>query len=405
MTKTTLTTTFKQTRSIWIFLFWSLTLGTVAFAQPPQTAPATTPLTAPATQPAAPAAQSAPQPAAQTPPKPTITTQPTTTTQPLPAGSTVPPIYLPAEPVVRKRPVPRRVDTAARAALPTALPAAAPALGLGIDTTRAAAARVDTPKIADPTVPVLSQSDNPFDILRGATTKDSTAKANAAKGTSAMPGSDPIMFIFWVMLFISLLLAFVSITSRHVITQVYRSLANDSSLRLVYKGNSGWGNFAYITLYFICWMNLAVFAYLMMHRYKGGFGYSPWLTFLICLGGVILFFTVKHFFLYILSTIFPLEKEIKLYNFIVMSAGILIGLALTPLNIFMAFTAPALSSTFMYLAIAAIFVVFVLRALRGLFVGATYLSTHPFHFLLYLCTAEIAPLAVLAKLVLLKSGI
>jgi hypothetical protein len=83
----------------------------------------------------------------------------------------------------------------------------------------------------------------------------------------------------------------------------------------------------------------------------------------------------------------------------------LTGLALTPLNIFMAYSPTGLSSIFMYLAIAAIFVIFILRALRGLFVGASYLSTHPFHFLLYLCTAEIAPLAVLAKLVLLKSGI
>jgi hypothetical protein len=153
-------------------------------------------------------------------------------------------------------------------------------------------------------------------------------------------------------------------------------------------------------------MNLAIFAYLMLHRYHGSLGLSPGLTFLVCLGGVLGFFAIKHFFLYVLSTVFPLEKEIRLYNFIVMSAGILTGLVLTPLNIFMAFAKPeAISTTFMYMAIASMLVIFVLRALRGLFVGATYLTTHPFHFLLYLCTAEIAPLAVLAKLVLLKSGI
>jgi hypothetical protein len=114
---------------------------------------------------------------------------------------------------------------------------------------------------------------------------------------------------------------------------------------------------------------------------------------------------IKHFFLYVLSTVFPLEKEIRLYNFIVMSAGILTGLVLTPLNIFMAYSPAPLSTTFMYLGIASFVIIFLLRAFRGLFVGATYLTTHPFHFLLYLCTAEIAPLAVLAKLVLLKSGI
>jgi Domain of unknown function (DUF4271) len=403
MTKTTLTTSFKQTRSIWLLVTWSLTFGTAAFAQQPTTPPAA--------QPAAPVTQPAVQPAAQpaTPaaaPKPTTTTAPTTTTTPaLPAGLTVQPIYLPAEPAApRKKPAPRRIDTAARAAVPataTALPAAT-------DTTKAlttvAPVKIDTPKVPDPSVPILSKSDNPFDILRDGAKTDS-AKIAGTKASNATTGNDPIRLVFWLWLGVSLLLAFVSITSGHIISQVYRSLASDSSLRLIYKGYSGWGNFAYITLYFICWMNVAIFAYLMLHRYKGGFGMSSGKTFLICFVGVALFFLVKHFFLYVLSTVFPLEKEIKLYNFIVMGAGILTGLALTPLNIFMAYSPTGLSSIFMYLAIAAIFVIFILRALRGLFVGASYLSTHPFHFLLYLCTAEIAPLAVLAKLVLLKSGI
>jgi hypothetical protein len=152
-------------------------------------------------------------------------------------------------------------------------------------------------------------------------------------------------------------------------------------------------------------MNLAIFAYLMLHRYHGSLGLSPGMTFLVCFAGVAAFFMIKHFFLYVLSTVFPLEKEIRLYNFIVMSAGILTGLVLTPLNIFMAYSPAPLSTTFMYMGIASFVIIFLLRAFRGLFVGANYLTTHPFHFLLYLCTAEIAPLAVLAKLVLLKSGI
>jgi hypothetical protein len=267
--------------------------------------------------------------------------------------------------------------------------------------------KVDTPKVADPSVPILDRADpdHPFEILRGAASTDSASKANSAKSNTANVGTDPIRLVFWLWLIVFLLLSLVSITSGHIVSQVYRSLANDSSLRLIYKGYSGWGNFAYVTLYFICWMNLAIFAYLMLHRYHGSLGLSPGMTFLVCFAGVAAFFLIKHFFLYVLSTVFPLEKEIRLYNFIVMSAGILTGLVLTPLNIFMAYSPTPLSTTFMYMSIAAFVIIFLLRAFRGLFVGANYLTTHPFHFLLYLCTAEIAPLAVLAKLVLLKSGI
>ncbi|MEN9610215.1 MAG: hypothetical protein RLZZ628_1029 [Bacteroidota bacterium] len=410
MTKTTLTTSFKLTRSCWLLLTWSLIFGTAAFAQtPPQTTPAAPTTTTPATTTpmAAPPKPSQTTPAAPTTTTPAATTPTTTqppppklTAQGIPEGA----ILLPEQPAPpRRKPTPRRVDTAARAAAPATAPAT-PVADTAKALTKVTPVKVDTPKVPDPTVPILSKSDNPFDILRDGAKTDS-AKIAGAKSSNATTGNDPIRLVFWLWLGVSLLLAFVSITSGHIISQVYRSLASDSSLRLIYKGYSGWGNFAYITLYFICWMNVAIFAYLMLHRYKGGFGMSSGKTFLICFTGVALFFLIKHFFLYILSTVFPLEKEIKLYNFIVMGAGILTGLVLTPLNIFMAYSPTGLSSIFMYLAIAAIFVIFLLRALRGLFVGASYLSTHPFHFLLYLCTAEIAPLAVLAKLVLLKSGI
>jgi hypothetical protein len=413
MTKTTLTTSFKLTRSVWLLLTWSLTIGTVAFAQtPPQTNPAAPTTTTPpaTTTPATTTPTAAPSKPSQTAPAASTTTTPpaaTTTTQPPPPKLTaqgIPEgaILLPEQPAApRRKPTPRKVDTAARAA---ALPAA-PIADTARSLTTVAPVKIDTPKVPDPSVPILDRSENPLEILRGAVTADSASKANAAKSNTANNGNDPLRLVFWLWLSVSLLLALVAITSGHIISQVYRSLASDSSLRLIYKGYSGWGSFAYITLYFICWMNLAIFAYLMLHRYNGSFGLSPGLTFLICFAGVLVFFMIKHFFLYVLSTVFPLEKEIRLYNYIVMSAGILTGLILTPLNIFMAYSPAPLSTTFMYLGIAAFIIIFLLRAFRGLFVGATYLTTHPFHFLLYLCTAEIAPLAVLAKLVLLKSGI
>jgi Domain of unknown function (DUF4271) len=404
MTKTTLTTSFKRTRSFWLLLTWSLTFGTVALAQPPTTQPATqpaAPATQPATQPAAPATTPAAQPTTTTvqPSAPTPA-PPKLTAQGIPEGAIL--VDPPVAP--RRKPTPRKVDTA-RAAVPATAVLGAPMTDTARALTTTTPVKIDTPKVPDPSVPILDRSENPLEILRGAVTSDSTSKGTNGKSNAANSGNDPIRLVFWVWLSVSLLLAFVSITSGHIISQVYRSLASDSSLRLIYKGYSGWGNFAYITLYFICWMNLAIFAYLMLHRYHGSFGLSPGATFLICFVGVLAFFAVKHFFLYVLSTVFPLEKEIRLYNFIVMSAGILTGLILTPLNIFMAYSPAPLSTTFMYLGIASFVIIFLLRAFRGLFVGASYLTTHPFHFLLYLCTAEIAPLAVLAKLVLLKSGI
>jgi hypothetical protein len=40
---------------------------------------------------------------------------------------------------------------------------------------------------------------------------------------------------------------------------------------------------------------------------------------------------------------------------------------------------------------------YISRQLRGLFIAMPYIFSYKFHFLLYLCTIEIAPLAVLYK--------
>ena len=52
-----------------------------------------------------------------------------------------------------------------------------------------------------------------------------------------------------------------------------------------------------------------------------------------------------------------------------------------------------------------IFGITVFCILRGLFLASKYLSFHKFHFFMYLCTVEIAPVLVVVKLLLLKAGI
>ena len=42
---------------------------------------------------------------------------------------------------------------------------------------------------------------------------------------------------------------------------------------------------------------------------------------------------------------------------------------------------------------------YIFRSLRGLFVAGRFLAFHKFHFLLYICTVEIAPVLILIKLI------
>ena len=106
-----------------------------------------------------------------------------------------------------------------------------------------------------------------------------------------------------------------------------------------------------------------------------------------------------------MEIIFPVDKEIKQYSFSLVIFSSILGLALVPFNIIVAFASDSLAQTALYGGLLTIFGITVFCILRGLFLGSKYLSFHKFHFFMYLCTVEIAPAVIVVKLLLLKAGI
>jgi hypothetical protein len=277
--------------------------------------------------------------------------------------------------------------------------------------------RQDTPRPTPPpivvpkvdTTPRLSQSNNPFDLVRGVAATDSLMRKNA---TTAPSPTEALMtkrtysknFSFWIVFGMLVLLVIGLQLSRGVVTNVTQSLLNDSHLRLVYRDQLGWGNLSYIVMYALFWINLAIFVFLGQLNWGIKTTYSQYATFAFCLFGITFIYTIKHFVLYVIASVFPIAKEVKLYNFIIIIAGIIIGLILAPINIFLAFSNAPLSNWLIYIGIGAIGLVYAVRLLRSLFVSGGLLMTNQFHFLLYICTVEIAPVFILIKFVLLQTG-
>ena len=102
-----------------------------------------------------------------------------------------------------------------------------------------------------------------------------------------------------------------------------------------------------------------------------------------------------------MASVFPIAKEIKLYNYIIMIGGIFLSMVLLPLNIFIAYSPDSLKELFIFAAFGIIGLVYLMRSLRSLSVASPFLMTDQFHFLLYLCAVEIAPITILIKLLYL----
>jgi Domain of unknown function (DUF4271) len=342
---------------------------------------------------------------------------------------TVAPIITPLEQVVQPRKPRRRRLTAAdsmRLAVqrdsiarlaqmpqnaqiaPQANPNGAPAnAGMPV----AAMPPVNTPtapiaSVVVPEVPAMDSSANPFDILRG--TKVSTDSASlVAKQLSGNPlSSAPSLlnkqtysknFLFWIFLITLILMAFVVSNARGAVQNAYQALLSDNALRQIHRDQVGWGNFGQLALYGLFWLNLGIFVFLMSYRYGAQTQFGQFATFLLCVGGVSLAFSIKHAILFVISSVFPIAKEIRLYNYIIITGGIFLSLVLLPLNIFIAYSPDSLKEIFTYSAFGVIGLVYLVRSIRSLSVASPFLMTDQFHFLLYLCAVEIAPIMILVK--------
>ena len=196
-------------------------------------------------------------------------------------------------------------------------------------------------------------------------------------------------------------MAFVVSNARSAVQNAYQALLSDNALRQIHRDQIGWGNFGQLALYGLFWLNMGIFAFLMFYRFASQSPHGQFATFLLCVGGVSLIFLIKHAILYVMASVFPIAKEIQLYNYIIMIGGIFLSLVLLPLNIFIAYSPDSFKEIFIFTAFGIIGLVYLLRSLRSLSVASPFLLTDQFHFLLYLCVVEIAPITVLIKLLCL----
>jgi hypothetical protein len=259
------------------------------------------------------------------------------------------------------------------------------------------------PVVTQPVPATPQKSDNPFDIQRGNETS-ATAQNNTPSAPSLLNKETYSKnFIFWVFLIVLILMAFVVAGGRSAIRMAYQAMTSDNALRQIYKEPMGWGSFGYLSLYFLFWINTGIFISLLLSYFKMKTSFSQFGTFIACVLGVSGLILLKHAVLYLIAKVFPVEKEIRTYNFIILTVGILLGLILMPINIFIAYAPQKVSTIFIYLGLLMIAVAYLVRSLRSLPVAAPFLIDNRFHFLLYLCTIEIAPLVVLTKFIVSNS--
>ena len=255
--------------------------------------------------------------------------------------------------------------------------------------------------VADSNVPAV----NPFDVIAhrtpGASQTLSENKTEAFRPFSIMPRggglSNQLLFGLLVAMFAVLTLSVAA--NRSAVGKAWRSFLNDNALTQAQREATGLvGSTPYYLLYLNFLLNIGLFIFLVVRFFtQDRFNNAAFLF--ICMIGGSMAFLFKHVMLSVVRYLFQLDTEIGRYNFLIIVFNCILGLFLVPFNFMIAFGSESFYQgllVFWVLGLVSIFYAY--RSLRALNIGSKFLAGDQFHFLLYLCTVEVAPVVLLAKI-------
>lgn len=249
---------------------------------------------------------------------------------------------------------------------------------------------------------------NPFDVAHAVYPVTATAIQPAAKN-KVKPAKPPRprlttqeqyrTFLFAITVANLALLTLLITIFRSVYQKAYRGFLNENMLNQIHREAQSSGALAYYILYGMFVLNAGTFLFLTARYFGASFPWGLWQSWLMCVAGTTALVLAKHAVLTYIGAVFPVRKETGSYQFTMVVFGILLGLILVAANVFIAYGPAEMTGAALYVAFGVTGLVYAFRSLRGLIIANNFLTNHKFHFFLYLCAVEIAPLLVLVKLV------
>ena len=253
----------------------------------------------------------------------------------------------------------------------------------------------------------ITTSSNPFDIVK---IRPQNRQGTAGPGFRVDRQQKPLSvkekedvyrrFIFITILVMMIILTLVVTLFRILIAKIWKAFLNDNLLNQLQREQSSGITLAYSVLYILFFINAGIFAFLACKYFNLEIARTNIGGMFLLIGGFSAFFVAKHLMLRFLVFIFPIKKEMNTYQFTIIIFNIVLGLFLAIAVLFLAFAPSETTKYLLYGSLGLIALTYLFRNLRGLFIATRFLSRHKFHFLLYLCAVEIAPIAVIMKLLL-----
>ena len=252
----------------------------------------------------------------------------------------------------------------------------------------------------DSTTPLIIDQSNPFEIIQvpeGYVPRDTLVIRKPVPITSTL--ADNQNFLFVALIILLLLLTILITLNRGLLANIYKAIFSDTYLKLVYRIQHSSQMLSYILLYLFFFLNTGLFLFLVLKYLKINPLKNDILLYLACVGVIISMFLTKHIVVALIGQIFPVKKEASYYNFMIIAFNIFFGIAMLPLNGLISFTGQNVAYTCLVIGVLAI-LMYAIRQFRAMLMAGNFISDQKFHFFVYLCTVEIAPILIIARIIM-----
>jgi len=143
-----------------------------------------------------------------------------------------------------------------------------------------------------------------------------------------------------------------------------------------------------------------LYACFLLHYSTLGAGINFWLLYLNCMIALAAIYLVKFLVLKFGGWVFSISRATDTYIFIVFLVNKMLGIFLLPFLIVITFSGDAARQVFITISLAMVFVLWMYRVMAAYRPVRNEIKLTPFHFFLYLCAFEIAPLLLIYKVLL-----
>jgi hypothetical protein len=255
----------------------------------------------------------------------------------------------------------------------------------------------------------IEESDNPFALPIGnnkskqkTKIKDNPDNQLAFSELFALNGNNDEQGVAKWMIFVLLgLLSLMSIIIaiyKKEVSVIFQAFLSTSSGQNGQREQGGILTLERFSSYILFIFGMGTFCFFIPQILLKDFQFNTFGALCLFISGVGSVYFLKHIQLKVLSYILPFRQEIEAYNFILSNTNKALGFIIVPLLFLIAYTPSTGQTMSLYFSFILLSLIYIYRALKGLATAGSIILFHKFHFFVYLCAVEIAPIVILLKI-------